>query len=586
MHLRSILIVAAVAMTAPRAGAQDVRVEVVEAATGRPIVGANVALFDSSGMFPLGGGFSDQSGRTDLRAPARGPYRVRADKVGFDTWTSVQLHLGDRPVIVRAGMAPTRAPAPVVMRSESACQQMTGPGTPAGDIWVQLKKALSANAMTEAQGLVPLDVDLYERVLDRNLGIVSERSEQRSRISRRPLTGISWEQLDSTRRGDGGSSEVYRAPDAGTLVSDQFVKSHCYTPIRGYGQEAGLTGLEFRPARVAGAADLTGVLWLDPKSNALRSLNFDYVNLPIPLRIARTTGRLEFEQLPDGRWIVPRWYIRMPRVARVTTNEVGAPATPHDSLVGYQEVGGAARPAGSARLAGAAAVGAVRTAGSGGATGGAIGTTAPDDSPPNANQSSIVGIVFDSSSGRGVPGVRVWSGGGRYRTVTNSAGRYELAIETPFTDSIVFEHPRLRLFHIADRVQSISVLPGTRGQASIILPSYGTLRKQLCGRNETGTEAQGFVAGYVRDAAGKPVQGAHVWATWQILWVEQNGRLVSTNQQRTVETDTNSDGSYMMCGLTRGAQATVKVSIAGRPTVQEKVVLPESQVLEKDFVIR
>ncbi|HEX2602524.1 MAG TPA: carboxypeptidase-like regulatory domain-containing protein [Gemmatimonadaceae bacterium] len=587
MHFRSILIVAAIASAALTAGAQDVRVEVVEAATGRPIVGANVALFDSSGMFPLGGGFSDQSGRTDLRAPASGPYRVRADKVGFDTWTSVQLHLGDRPVIVRAGMAPTRAPAPVVMRSESACQQMGGPGTPAGDIWVQLKKALTANAMTEAQGLVPLDVDLYERVLDRNLGIVSERGEQRNRISRRPLTGISWDQLDSTRRGDGGSNEVYRAPDAGTLVSDQFVKSHCYTAIRGYGQDAGLTGLEFRPARIAGPADLTGVLWLDPKSNALRSLNFDYVNLPIPLRIARTTGRLEFEQLPDGRWIVPRWYIRMPRVARVSTNELGAPTAPHDSLVGYQEVGGAARPAGSARPAGAAggaAVGGGRTSGSGAAASGAKEGTG--DSPADANQSSIVGIVFDSSSGRGIPGVQVWSGGGRYRTVTNSAGRYELAIETPFTDSIVFEHPRLRLFHVADRVQSISVLPGTRGQASIILPSYGTLRTQLCGRNETGTEAQGFVAGYVRDAAGKPVPRAHVWATWQILWVEQNGRLVSTNQQRTVETDTNSDGSYLMCGFTRGAQATVKISIAGRPTVQDKLVLPESQVLEKDFFLR
>jgi hypothetical protein len=584
MHLSSILIVAAVASAAVAAGAQDVRIEVVEAATGRPIVGANVALFDSSGMFPLGGGFSDQSGRTDLRAPARGPYRVRADKVGFDTWTSVQLQLGDRPVIVRAGMAPTRAPAPVVMRSETACQQMTGPGTAAGDIWVQLKKALAANAMTEAQGLVPLDVDLYERVLDRNLGIVSERSEERSRISRRPLTGISWEQLDSTRRGDGGSSEVYRAPDAATLVSEQFVKSHCYTAIRGYGQEAGLTGLEFRPARVAGPADLTGVLWLDPRSNALRSLNFDYVNLPIPLRIARTTGRLEFEQLPDGRWIVPRWYIRMPRVARVATNDVGAPTAPHDSLVGYQEVGGAARPAGTGRPAGAMSAG--RAAGSGSGATGAIGSKAPDDSQASANQSSIVGIVFDSSSGRGIPGVQVWSGGGRYRTTTNSAGRYELAIETPLTDSIVFEHPRLRLFHIADRVQSISVPPGTRGQASIILPSYGTLRKQLCGRNETGTEAQGFVAGYVRDAAGRPVPNAHVWATWQVLWVEQNGRLVSTNQQRTVETDTNSDGSYLMCGFTRGAQATVKVSIAGRPTLQDKVVLPETQVLEKDFVLR
>jgi hypothetical protein len=581
MNLRPVIVAAAFICCGVIANAQDVRVEVVEAATGRPIVGANVALFDSSGAIPLGGGFSDQSGRTDLRAPVRGPYRVRADKVGFDTWTSVQLLLGDRPVIVRAGMAPTREPAPVVMRSESACQQMTGPGTVAGDIWGQLKKALTANAMTEAQGLVPIDVDLYERVLDRDLGIVSERTEQRTRISRRPATGISWDQIDTTRRGDASSGDVYRAPDAATIVSDQFVKSHCFTAIRGYGQEAGLTGLEFRPARIAGQPELTGVLWLDPKTNVLRSINFDYVNLPIPLRIARTTGRLEFEQLPGGQWIVPRWYIRMPRVARVTAANPGSPAVSRDSLLGYQEVGGAARPTGAARPASAAVP---RSTGAATPASNASLNSPPADPAP-ANQSVIAGVVFDSSSGTALSGVVVSTAGGRYKTVTNSGGRYELAVEAPLNDTVVFEHPRLRLFHVADRAQLISLPAGARGQASVVVPSYVTLRKQLCGQNETGTEAQGFVAGYVRNAAGKPVARAHVWATWQVAWVEQNGRLVSTNQQRTVETDTNSDGSYLMCGFTRGAQATAKVSIPGANTLQEKLALPANLVLEHDFVI-
>jgi hypothetical protein len=117
MYLRLIVITAALLSAGARAGAQDVRVEIFEAATGKPIIGANVSLYDSSGAISLGGGFSDQGGHTDLRAPVRGPYRVRAEKVGFDSWTSVQLQLGERPVYVRAGLAPTRAPAPVVMRS-------------------------------------------------------------------------------------------------------------------------------------------------------------------------------------------------------------------------------------------------------------------------------------------------------------------------------------------------------------------------------------------------------------------------------------------------------------------------------------
>jgi hypothetical protein len=571
MKLRSIPIAAAIIVAGVRASAQDVRVEVFEAATGRPIVGANVSLYDSAGAIPLGGGFSDQNGRADLRAPLRGAFRVKADKVGFDTWTSVQLQLGERAVLVRAGLAPMRSPAPVVARNETACQQLTGPGTAAGDLWVEIKKALTASALTEAQGLVPLDVDLYERVMDRNLGIVSEHAEERTRISRRPALGISWDQIDTTRRGDASSTEVFRAPDAATLVSDQFVKSHCYSAIRGYGAETGLSGLEFKPARVAGLPELTGVLWLDPRSNSLRAVNFDYVNLPIPLRIARTSGRVEFQQLPSGQWIVPRWYIRMPRVARVLVSDVRSPATSRDSLLGYQEVGGAARPAGTGPRPPAV-------------TGAASEMGSPmDDSAPAAVQSVIVGVVFDSTTGTPLGGVQVSTRGGRFKTMTNSGGRYELAVDGAVKDTLVFEHPRLRLFHVAERMQAVSLPSGSRGQVSVIVPSYTTLRGRLCGRNETSTEPQGMMAGYVKDPYGKPLARAHVWASWQILWVEQNGRLVSTNQQRTVETDTNADGSYLMCGLSRGAQITAKVGVGGRPTLQERLVVPATMVLEHDF---
>jgi protocatechuate 3,4-dioxygenase beta subunit len=425
-------------------------------------------------------------------------------------------------------------------------------------LWVEIRKALTASALTDAQGLVPLDVDLYERALDRDLGVVSERKEQRSRIARRPATGISWDQIDSARRGAVAGGEVYRAPEAATLVSDQFVKTHCYAAIRGYGPETGLTGLEFRPAKVGSQPELTGILWLDPKANALRSLNFDYVNLPIPLRIARTTGRVEFQQLPGGQWIVPRWYIRMPRVAQMTST---------DSLLGYQEVGGTSRPAGTA--APVSVTNAV--------------IPAIEDKPATGPQSFISGVVYDSTTGTPLQGVQVSTGGGRFKTTTSTGGHYELAIDGPLSDTIVFEHPRLRLYRVATRMQSISLPSGSRGQANVLVPSYGTLRRSLCGQNETATDSQGIAAGYVRDAAGNPVPNAHVWATWQILWVEQNGRLVSTNQQRTVETDTGSDGSYLMCGFTRGAQITAKVGMAGRNTMQEKLVLPANMVLEHDF---
>jgi len=584
MQFRPIILAAAIVLTGTRAGAQnvrvaqqdvrtpqDVRIEVVEASNGKPIVGANVSVFDSAGVL-LGGGFSDQVGHIDLPTPLRSPFRVQADKVSYDTWLSVVLRPGGKPIRLRVGMMPTRL-AGVVARTETACQQLSGPGTPAGALWVELRKALTASAMTEAKGLVPLDVDLYERALDRSLGIVSERKEERTNIPRRPATGISWDQLDSARRGNTSGGEIYRAPDAAAFLSDQFVKSHCFAAIRGYGPENGLTGLEFKPSKIGSQPELTGVIWLDPRANALRYLNFDYVNLPIPLRIARTTGRVDFQQLEGGQWIVQRWYIRMPRTTRVTATVVGSPSIVRDSLVGFQEVGGTARPAGSAPASVAA-------------------SPAPTPNEANATpailasgpvQAVLEGVVYDSTTGRPLKGVVVSTGVGRFKTRTSEGGRYELVIDGALSDKVIFEHPRLRLLHIPERVQTVSVPPGGRGQAVVIIPSFATLRNRLCGQNETGTDAQGMAVGYVKDADGNAVRNAHVWASWQVQWIEQSGRLVSTNLQKTVETDTGPDGSYMMCGFTKGAQINAKVGRAGQNTVEEKLVLPANMVLEHDF---
>jgi hypothetical protein len=572
MRLTSIFFAVAVTAIASSLSAQEVLVEVVELSTGKPIVGASVSLLDDHGNNLLGN-FSDQGGHTVLPASRSGTYVVRADKVGYDTWNSVVLHVAGQPIHVRVGMALSRNPSTVVARSENSCQLLTGPGTASGDLWAEIKKALTASALTEARGFVPLDVVLYERTLDRNLGVLSERTEQRSRLSRRPSVGISWDQVDSSRQSAVTGGEVYRAPDAATLVSDQFVKSHCFSAIRGYGPETGLAGLEFKPARIGSQPELTGVLWLDPKTNTLRSLNFDYVNLPIPLRVARTSGRVEFEELPSGQWIVPRWYIRMPRVSRIVSTDVRSPAVARDTLLGYQEVGGASRPAGTG-AAMSAETGAGQNAGTQGST-----EAAP------AAQSLISGIVYDSTTERGLGGVQVSTGGGRFRTTTTAGGHYELAVDGALNDTITFEHPRLRLYRVADRRQLISLPAGARGVANLVVPSFATIRTTLCGRNETATDAQGIVTGYVRDATGNPIPRAHVWATWQILWIEQNGRLVSTNQQRTVETDTGNDGSYLMCGFTKDARITAKVGIAGRGTVQEKIALPTTMVLEHDFII-
>ena len=83
-----------------------------------------------------------------------------------------------------------------------------------------------------------------------------------------------------------------------------------------------LRASEFKPSRLDRCPELTGVIWLDPRANALRYLNFDYVNLPIPLRIAITTGRStsSSSRRPVDR---SRWY-KDARTERVTATAFGS----------------------------------------------------------------------------------------------------------------------------------------------------------------------------------------------------------------------------------------------------------------------
>ena len=75
-----------------------------------------------------------------------------------------------------------------------------------------------------------------------------------------------------------GGSEFW-APDAGVLLSDSFLDTHCLR-IRAGGSE--LVGLDFEPVPNRDVADIAGTLWLDPATAELQRVDFRYVNLPVP----------------------------------------------------------------------------------------------------------------------------------------------------------------------------------------------------------------------------------------------------------------------------------------------------------------
>lgn len=548
LQVRTYTYAAAALLVAFSAGAQEVRVEVVRHADGDPIPGALVAILSES-RSPIGR-FSGRDGRATLNPPRRIGYRIRVEKIGYDVWTSALLVASDRPTRLRAGMKvrSLRLP-PLTGSTETLCSTLGEQASVVGDMWGEIRKALNANSVTEGQGLAPLDIESYDRLVDANGTVISERSDRRRANGIRPYNVIESGPPASPKT----PAPVFSVPEAATLLSDQFIAAHCFTGIRGAGAESGLLGLEFKPAKLGKEPDLSGVLWLDPTTYSLRRLVFDYVNLPVPARAGQPTGRVEYQQLAGGEWVVTRWQLRVPRGLGDST--AGARAAR-----GYHEIGGVARSTGAPA---------------------AVAVT-PVSSPVEGTR--VTGTVVDGTTGAPLAGVDVSTFSGRQKTSTNRGGGFELWMEGSVTDSLVFEHPRLRLFHVA-RVRPFSVTGGNRVQVSVVIPGYAALRQGLCPASGTSAQPGGLAIGYVRDAAGNPVQDAQVGATWRVLWVEQKGRLVSANELRTVEGRTAPDGSYLLCGFTRDAPVTLRVSVAGTPRVEEQLAVPRHMVIERDFRI-
>jgi len=551
--LARVLAVAAASLAlAVAAGSQEVRVEVVKHADGQPIPGALVAVMPEREAPPTGR-FSGRDGRATLPTPRRSGYRVRVEKVGYDTWTSVVLVTSRAPTRVRAGMKPRslRLP-PLTGSTDTRCSSLGEQASVVGDMWGEIRKALAANSFTESQGLAPLEIERYDRVVAPNGAILSEQNERHRGNAIRPYNVIDLQQNTSGAT----ARPVFAIPDASTLLSDQFIASHCFTGIRGTGAETGLLGLEFKPAKLGTAPDLSGVLWLDPTTYSLRHLVFEYVNVPASLRTGRPSGRVDYHQLSGGEWIATRWHLRVPRGSGDSASGVSANR-------GHREIGGLARSTGATLVA-------------------AVPAVAPTGD--SAEGTRITGTVIDGTTGAPLGGVAVSTFSGSHKTTTNRGGGYELWMSGAVYDSLVFDHPRLRLFRVP-QVRTVSVPSGARAQVSVVIPSYAALRQSLC--SESGSRAQpgGLAIGYVRDDSGNPVPNATVSATWQVLWIEEKGRLVSTNERRTAAVQTAADGSYLLCGFRRDTPVTLRVAVRAISRVEEQLPVPRHMVLERDFRI-
>ncbi len=314
--LTHVLLTLLFAASAP-ASAQVVRGRFTDVSATAPIEGGVVSLLAMDGS-EVTSVLTDARGWYALRAPAPGRYRLRASRIGYADFLTEPFVLGAGRVLDRDIAAAVRAISleGVTVRGTSRCRLRPDQGVQTQALWSAIRTALSAASLTKREQRLHYDVAEYVRDLDpatlRPLG--PARARARSGVAEHPFVSAPVDELmrDGFVR-PGPEQTSYFAPDADVLLSDAFLARHCFRVVadEGGAGKAGRVGLAFRPVVQGAQADVEGTLWVDPSAGELRALEYRYTGLDVP-DAERLGGRVEFARVPTGRWIVSRWYVRMP----------------------------------------------------------------------------------------------------------------------------------------------------------------------------------------------------------------------------------------------------------------------------------
>jgi len=506
---------------------------------GRPVVGGFVVLTDTLGH-EITRALTDPAGGFVLVAPGPGTYRLRSAVIGWYSTLSPPMLLGRGATV---GYTFVIRPRAVVLESvqvegETSCRVTHEMGEAVVRVWDEAAKALSAVSWTERTVLFEFRWIRYERTLDaRSLLVLSETTTlQEGVFGKGPFGAVAPDSLWAlgfVRPADSGAW-VFDAPDAMTLLSQEFASFHCFAVVA-HDEDPDAIGLTFQPVRDRDVPDIDGTLWLDRRSGELRTLEFRFVQLPWNIVNEHVGGRVEFQRLPTGAWVVQRWWIRMP-----------VPET----AIGLTRDG---RPRVTARRLReeGAIVSEIRHLDGNRVTIGEPG--------------HVTGTVYDSIHSEPMGGALIFLAGTPYQTRADSTGAFALREVPAGTYLLGVEHPAFGAAPPLPGTRSITVLPGEGLELWLGVQSTETLWRSVCPETPQ-LLAVGALSGRVTDGAGRPVSGASVSAQGR-RWIVTDAPPYYRYVDRAVVTAvTGPDGQYAICGLEEGLPIRVQAAFGERRT--------------------
>jgi len=570
-RLFSLISLAAAGVLASPLGGQGqvITGRLVEQIERTPIDGAMVWLLDEADQ-PMAQVLTNQRGAFMMTAPTGGFFKLRADRIGHaSAFTDVfQVMANDTIFVPIEAAVQAIQLAAIDVEADRQCRIRPEAGQATAVVWEEARKALAAAAWTADAGSYMYELNYHNRDLDRDARRIEREETRRSSVLRqrtfvsRPAKELMEEGFVQRDEGD----FVYYAPDADVLMSDEFLDTHCLELRAGQRESEGLLGLGFSPIRGRGVPDIDGTLWIDPETSELRWLDFRYINLESGLRDDNVGGRVEFQPLPSGPWIVRRWSIRMPYMQ--TQRPMGTTEV-RTVLAGLHETG--------------AQVTQVRDRGG--------------DLLLEFETGMVVGSVTSRYGIEPLEGATVRMVGSNVETQTDADGAYQISGLEDGEYQITFRHPSLDSLGFQSEPVPVEVVRGKPAVVHFTAPNEWEMLSSIC-RGEEVAEGTAALVGWVRETStGETLPGAQVTVLW--TGYEISASQASTNvgnddqnvivrgNQQGVQATTNADGMYVTCGIPTNTTVDVQATWASVEGRSVRIRIPAETMAEhRDVTIR
>src|SRR6185437_5485026 len=309
-----LLQLAVLLLAGSRGSAQVVSGLAVLSPNREPAAGVVVELLDSAGTTRVTWTFSDENGRFLFRGVGRGPFVLRARRIGVrPVRLPIVLGAADISLVLPMVSVPLSLP-PVVARDARSCNSRPDSGLALGTLWNDAESALLAASITRRSSANQFAITDYTRDFDFKTSELEAVALNEVRSSgARPWTSIPASQL--RRKGFvvlDRDSATFIAPDVETLVSRDFIESHCFELGSRRQASDSLIGIDFTPAGAPKHPEVRGTIWLDGATHELRSVDFHYVHLGLSGADSAAGGRVRFAPIGTGGWIVTDWFVQAP----------------------------------------------------------------------------------------------------------------------------------------------------------------------------------------------------------------------------------------------------------------------------------